>query len=211
MRNLKEVILVQLITGNHFKLCGGSKMALRTNSMKNINTQEYWDKHIAKPDFGLRQKKYLELAGNGQTIVELGCGMSPFLDKACNFFDEVWGVDFSQKTLEEASKEFPDVTYLMSPCDNTPIADESFDVSVAGELMDHLDEPKKLAHEMARITKRRIILSVAKMEKPHKEHVWEFEEEDLNKLFKKYGKVNVEEIHSKRFPGRSYLFMTCDL
>jgi len=179
--------------------------------MKNINTKKYWDKNIAKPDFGLRQKEYLKMAGEGNMIVELGCGMSPFLNVAKNMFNEAWGVDFSYKTLEEANKKFPDVKYLMSECTDVPFPDNTFDVSVAGELMDHLDKPNKLAEEMARITKKKIILSVAHMETPHPEHVWEFSKDDLRMLFKRFGKVKIKEIHSKRFPGRSYLFLTCDI
>ena len=69
----------------------------RLNS-KNINTKKYWDEHIAEPDLGLRQKKYLELAGKGNNIIEFGCGLSPFLDKARKNFKQVWGIDFSNKT-----------------------------------------------------------------------------------------------------------------
>lgn len=184
---------------------------MRRISSTNINTKEYWDQHIAEPEFGLRQEKYLELSGNGYNIVELGCGLSPFLDKAREQFKRVYGVDFSAKTIEESHKKFPEVYYFNSSAINVPCEDKKFEVSVAGELIEHLEEPEKLLEEMARITERRIIISTAKMEYNDPEHLWEFTKEDLQKMGEKYGKTEVEEIKSEWFPGRSYLFMTIDL
>ncbi len=177
---------------------------------ENINTVKYWNEHIAKPDFGLRQKKYLELAGKGHKIVELGCGLSPFLDKARENFTEVHGLDFSLKTLAECKKKYDSIHYVCGNAIKTAYYNKEFDVSVAGELIEHLEEPEKLIKEMTRITKRRIIISAAKMEYNDPEHLWEFTEKDLINLGKSYGRT-VEEIKSKRFPGRSYLFMTIDL
>lgn len=187
----------------------GLKHALVTNSMrrintKNINTKAYWDRNIAKPDFGLRQQKYLELAGKGESIVELGCGMSPFLNKARKNFKECIGVDFSRITLREAKKKFPKVKYVYGSALDAPFYSNEFDVSVAGELIEHLEDPMELIDEMKRITKRRIILSTAKMEYNDPEHLWKFFKKDFF-----FGEV--EEIKSERFPGRSYLFVTIDL
>lgn len=176
-----------------------------------INSQEYWDLNIAKPEFGLRQQRYLELAGRGKKIVELGCGMSPFLDVARICFSDVWGVDFSPETVKEAAKEFPDVKYMKCNALSTPFRKKYFDVSVAGELIEHLPDPKRLVEELVRITKRRIIISTAQMEYREPEHLTIFTEKSLAKLFKPYGKVSVETIPSDWFPGRKYLFLTCDL
>lgn len=177
----------------------------------NINSPSYWDLNIAKPEFGLRQQRYLELAGIGKKIIELGCGMSPFLDVARISFTEVWGVDFSRETIKEAQKEFPDVTYMNCDALKTPFKDKTFDVSVAGEMIEHLRNPAELVKEMARITKKRIVISTAKMEYLEPEHLWIFDKKSLGKLFKPYGKVKMEWKDSEWFPGRRYLFLTCDL
>jgi len=173
---------------------------------KNINDVAYWDNNIAQPEFGLRQEKYLELAGKGDSIIELGCGLSPFLDKARKNFKRVVGLDFSVATVIEARNEFDKVDYVCGDALKTPFKKE-FDVSVAGEIIEHLEDSEKLLDEMARITKHRIIISTAKMEYNDPEHLWEFTADDLEKLGKKYGRVKVEEVKSEWFPGRSYLFM----
>lgn len=176
----------------------------RINS-KNINTKKYWNEHIAEPKFGLRQKKYLELAGKGESILELGCGLSPFLDRARDNFKHCVGIDFSEETLKKARKEFPNVSYYHSSAISTPFPENYFDVCVAGELIEHLEEPNKLLTEMIRIAKRKVIISTAKMEYNDPEHLWEFFKKDLEK----YGKV--AEVKSEWFLGRSYLFLTINL
>ena len=175
----------------------------RINST-NINSEKYWDENIAEPDFGLRQKKYLELAGEGEHIIELGCGLSPFLDKARENFKECYGADFSHETIGKARNKFHEVDYYICPATDTPFPEKYFDVSVAGELIEHLEEPEKLIAEMIRITKQRIILSTAIMEYNDPEHLWEFEEKDFP-----MGKTEI--IESERFPRRKYLFITIDL
>lgn len=171
---------------------------------KDINSQNYWDNNIAEPKFGLRQKKYLELAGKGDSIVELGCGMSPFLNKARKNFKRVVGLDFSTRTIIEARNKFPKVDYIYGDSTKSPFKDKEFDVSVAGEMIEHLENPRELVDEMKRITKKRIIISSAHMEYNDPEHLWIIEPED-------FPEAKAEWIESEWFPGRKYLFLTIDL
>ena len=175
-----------------------------------INTSEYWDNHQTAINYGLRQEKYAELAGTGNRIVELGCGLSPFVAQVPGF-TERYGVDFSSKTIETASKKYPNVKYILSDCRKTPFSNKFFDVSIDGEILEHLRNPETLIKEIARITQRRMIISTPHMEYDDKEHLWEFDEEDLIKMFSVYGKSKCETINSQWFLGRSYIFAVCDL
>lgn len=178
---------------------------------EDINTPEYWDTHQSKFIFGLREKKYVKLsAGMGQRIVDLGCGLSHFIALVPNF-TERYGVDFSPKTIETAQKKYPHVKYILADCRRTPLENKSFDVSVAGEVIEHLPEPERLLEEMVRITKKRIIISTPHMEYDDKEHLWEFDEGDLIKMFSRHGKTRCETINADLAPGRSYIFAICDL
>jgi ubiquinone/menaquinone biosynthesis C-methylase UbiE len=183
---------------------------MRKISDNDINTPEYWNEHETATNFGLRQEKYAKLAGSGNRIVELGCGLSPFVAKISSFA-ECYGVDFSPKTIETASRQYPHVKYILSDCTKTPFENKFFDVSVSGEVIEHLRNPEAFIAEMARITKRRMILSTPNMEYDDAEHLWEFNEEDLIKMFSLYGKSKCETIHSEWFLGRSYIFVVCDL
>jgi ubiquinone/menaquinone biosynthesis C-methylase UbiE len=170
-----------------------------------INTVKYWDEHIAEPDFGLRQQKYLKLAGKGESIIELGCGLSPFLDKARSNFKKCYGLDFSQETILKARERYPHINYIHGSVLRTNVfPDKTFDVCVAGELLEHLEEPRKLVEEMKRITKKRIVISSAHMEYNDPEHLWLIEAKD-------FPEAKAEIIESKWFKGRKYLFLTIDL
>lgn len=177
--------------------------------VKNINTPSYWDKSQTALDFGLRQQKYCELAGKGFNIIELGCGLSPFLHHVD--FKVKFGLDFSPETVYKAGEMYHDVEYVIGECTNTPFPDKEFDVSVAGELIEHLEEPADLINEMVRITKHKIIISTPHLEFDDPEHLHEFEEEDLINLLSLHGKVTCETIKSDRFKGRKYIFATCEL
>ncbi len=182
---------------------------MKAFKIKNVNTPEYWDKNQTALDFGLRQQKYSELAGKGFSIVELGCGLSPFLSKA-NFKVKT-GVDFSRKTIFECARIYQDVDFFISDCRNTPFPNKEFDVSVAGEVIEHLENPEALIKEMVRITKKKIIISTPILEFEDKEHLWEFNEKDLIQMLSPYGKVSCETLKSSRFKGRSYIFALCEM
>lgn len=183
---------------------------MRHFDIPDINTPSYWDEHQTALDYGLRQQKYSDLSGSGESICELGCGLSPFLAHEVTFNQRV-GIDFSPKTIEEAQKLYPNVEYICADVTDTELPDKYFDVSVSGEVIEHLQKPELLIEEMVRITKRRIIVSTPHLPFLDPEHLHEFEEEDLFDLLKKYGEVSTHTVESTRFPGRKYLYAICDL
>lgn len=174
-----------------------------------INTPEYWDTHQTALDFGLRQKKYLELAGRGTTIAEIGCGLSPMLAHADNFRYKI-GIDFSVETVKQANKLYPDVMYFVDDATKMMFNDGLFDVTVCGEVIEHVDNPEALVKELMRVTKKKVIISTPNLEFDDPEHLWELGEGDLYDLLIDYGKVETDTIESERFPGRKYIFAVCD-
>jgi 2-polyprenyl-3-methyl-5-hydroxy-6-metoxy-1,4-benzoquinol methylase len=123
------------------------------------------------------------------------------LDHAC-YFNEAWGVDFSEKTIEKAHELYPNVKYICADVCDTGIQ-ETFDTVIAGEVIEHLENPSLLLEEMDRLCMvgGRMILSTPTLEFQDPEHLWEFTEDD----FKLWG-FKTEKINSDRFPGRSYIF-----
>ena len=175
-----------------------------------INTPSYWDTAQTAFDYGLRQQKYSDLSGTGESICELGCGLSPFLSKEFMFNQKV-GIDFSTKTIKTARELYPEVDYICADVTNTELPDKYFDVTVSGEVIEHLEKPELLIEEMVRLTKRRIIISTPNLEFDDPEHLWEFSEEDLWNMLSPYGDVSTHMVESNRFKGRKYIFAICDL
>lgn len=166
-----------------------------------INSPRYWDSHQTATDFGLRQEKYKELAGTGERIIELGCGLSPFLSKAD--FKERWGLDYSEKTIETAKGMYPNINYIVGDATKTPLKDNYFDVVLGGEIIEHLEKPEELIKEMLRIAKHKVIISTPILEFRDPEHIWQFYEEDFTQMG-----FTVETIKSEKYPGRAYIFAT---
>lgn len=180
--------------------------------MKNINTPEYFDKFFSKRKVDtknlLRQEFYLRHTRKGRTI-ELGCGNSYFPEMARQK-GESWGLDFSPKTIEAMKVKFPKVNYVVGDAKRTPFADKYFDTVVAGEIIEHLEDPVGFVMECCRIG-RKVIISTPNLEFKDPEHLWEFTAEDLCGMFAGIGKVKIKTISSKKFPGRKYLFAICVL
>ncbi len=117
------------------------------------------------------------------------------------------GLDFSPETVRLAQRMYPHgLGYIVGDITNTLFEDKSFDVSVAGEVIEHLEDPEALIKEMKRITNKRIVVSTPILEFKDPEHIWQLTGADFI-----YWGFRVEVIKSQRFPGRSYIFAVCDL
>ncbi len=171
-----------------------------------VNTPEYWDKNQTAFDFGLRQQKYLDLAGSGESICEVGCGLSPFLTVAQKHFPVAVGYDFSSETVRRGGEEYPNVHYFQLNANDLWKLDTKYEVVVAGEIIEHLQDPDTFLEQLCRIAKRRVILSTPNLEFLDKEHIWEFDEQYFNERG-----FQTEVVESERFPGRKYIFAYKDI
>lgn len=182
----------------------------------NINTPEYFDNQFNLKEIDstnlLRQKFYIQEVLSGQKVIELGCGMSYFPQMAYLKGAISYGLDFSEQAISKLRDEFPNVNYIVGDALKTSFEDGFFDVVVSGEVIEHIEEPKRLVEEMNRICKPKgkIILSTPKLEFDDHEHLWEFEEIDLHHLFNPFGIVQTFIKESDKFPGRKYIFMICE-
>jgi SAM-dependent methyltransferase len=89
------------------------------------------------------------VGGPGRRILDLGCRYGA-LTRAYADGNEVTGVDVDREALAEAAKlgietRWADVEEPL------PFEDASFDVAVAGELIEHLREPDGLVAEIRRV------------------------------------------------------------
>lgn len=89
------------------------------------------------------------VGGPGKRVLDLGCRYGA-LTRAYADGNEVVGVDVDRDALAEAAKlgietQWADVEEPL------PFDDESFDVVVAGELIEHLREPERLVAEARRV------------------------------------------------------------
>lgn len=191
---------------------------MRRQSEENINTiehyNEFFKEHDCTKDRVLRQETMLKYVKEGK-IIELASGLSYFLQMVKKKYpkSEVWGIDFSVVAKERMSKEesTPEesVNYVLGDALNTPFKDNYFDSVISGEFIEHLEKPQELIDEMYRICKPRgiMILSTPHLESHDPEHLWEFEPEDIFKMFKKYNIKAYHELLKSDINNRYYIIV----
>lgn len=115
-------------------------------------------------------------------VLDIGCGMQPYRPMFGPEISEYVGLD----RLHEFAK--PDV---VGSVEALPFADETFDVVLSTQVLEHVPEPERALAEAVRVLKRggRIILTVPGVwpthEAPH--DFWRFTRFGLNRLLDQHG------------------------
>lgn len=92
-------------------------------------------------------------------LLEVGCGQGEFavwLSRQKPGF-EIVGLDFSETAIKLATRrakaERAGVKFILGDAQALPYADDSFDIVVSCECLEHVPSPSKMAQEIARVLK----------------------------------------------------------
>lgn len=187
---------------------------------KNINTAEEYDRiyNIRKvkglDEFDFRRWKELLSYYKGGRLIDLGCldSLVPALAKRDHPKDEIWGIDQASEAIDEMQARFPKILYHVGDVYDTKFRDSYFDYAVAGELIEHLEDPKKFIRETMRIVKSRGVVAISTPLDEATEpgavdkdrHLWSYTEEDIRKLLEPFGEVKIKILRSIRKPVYRY-------
>lgn len=93
-------------------------------------------------------------------VLEAGCGegyVSQFLyEKGYN----IDAFDVSEKVIEEAKNSFQCINFFTDSIYKISAEDNKYDLVVASEVLEHLEEPEKALNELFRVSKNYIFVSV---------------------------------------------------
>ena len=189
---------------------------------ENFNTAEEYDsifkeRQLKKTDlFDLKRWKLLAKYFKGGKVIDLGCldSLAPFIIKINYPSAEVWGLDQAKETIEFLKNKYPMITYIQGDVYKTGFPNEYFNYVVAGELIEHLEEPERFIKEAFRILKPNGILAlstplnekleVGAVDKEH--HLWSFTTQDIKSLVRLYGSARIKIIGSSYVPKYKYNF-----
>jgi 2-polyprenyl-3-methyl-5-hydroxy-6-metoxy-1,4-benzoquinol methylase len=81
----------------------------------------------------------------GDRIVDLGCAAGALTHYLSGFGAAVVGVDSEERAIAKAQTLFPGLEFRQADVAELPFDSDSFDKAVAGDLVEHLDDPTFLA------------------------------------------------------------------
>ena len=81
-------------------------------------------------------RQYVEL--RAKRILDVGCGLGMYVSQFRQFSDDGYGVDIDPDKIARASDRLPNLRG--APAEELPIADETFDVILLNEDLEHVDD-----------------------------------------------------------------------
>jgi len=131
------------------------------NFYNKYGTKNFIEKRMMKSFFDavkdiLRDLKPLK-------ILEVGAGEGFMAQLVYEFYSEkadVFGIDISANIIEQAQKKYPDIKFSAQSIYDLDFDAKSFDLVVAFEVLEHLDDPERAIAEIKRVGKSDFIFSV---------------------------------------------------
>jgi len=97
-----------------------------------------------------------------RTIVDVGCGEGYVLDRISKIriFERLVGVDKSEELTRKASGLYPSLAFSKASAYSLPYNSGEFDLALACEVLEHLEDYEKAIIELKRISNKFIIITV---------------------------------------------------
>lgn len=129
----------------------------------------YFDKHSSKNPlirFAVRKfyEKLVKFArhSNADTILEVGSGegyISNLLNEHMNP-KRILATEYEKEAIEKSKKLHPHINVQQEDIYNLGFKDNSFDLVVCCEVLEHLENPAKALKEIKRVARKHVIVSV---------------------------------------------------
>lgn len=109
--------------------------------------QKFYFKNLFKP-----LKKYLKAIKQGN-VLDVGCAYGLMLQNFPDSFKK-FGIDISEHAVAEAKKRLPHATLKVTDAeDKLPLAENSFDIVMCNDVIEHLENPRAALENIKRVLK----------------------------------------------------------
>lgn len=96
-------------------------------------------------------------------VIEAGCGEGNVTNHILSNYDcKIRGFDIGEKAISKAKQSFPNIQFENQSIYKTKYQDETYDLVVCCEVLEHLENYVDALKELLRISKKYIIVSVPK-------------------------------------------------
>jgi methionine biosynthesis protein MetW len=115
--------------------------------------EHYWGHHTQQLEE--RHKLALELIGNPESLIDLGCGDGFFLQHAKA--QRKAGLEMSETAVQHAKKKGLDVRLFDFENDEIPFKDNEFEIATMLDVLEHTFQPDIQLRNAARVAKKIVI------------------------------------------------------
>ena len=152
-----------------------------------FNTRPYYD--------AVRMRALAKYVKAGDRVLDVGGGVfgtAQYIAEHTGISADLTIVDQSHTAAEILAAEQPSVNFVISDVASLPFSSGSFSIVIAGEIIEHMEDPAAFVVELARVldTGGHITLSTVDTEcanaiahGDYPEHLWEFDLADLSEFF----------------------------
>jgi SAM-dependent methyltransferase len=115
-----------------------------------------WAAELGEPSYVWRSgqerrlafiRKYVPL--EKRWVLDVGCGIGTYVRRFRDFTPHAYGIDVSLPRLQEGSRTVPGL--LAAQGEHLPFADESFDVVVFNEVIEHVQDDRQTIQDALRV------------------------------------------------------------
>lgn len=185
----------------------------KLRDQNNLNSSEEFDRIFherrSRPHEAMDTLRWKSLMKfyNGGRLIDMGCldSLVPQMAKKKFPKAEIWGLDRAHEAIEEMQQVAPSILYIVGDATETKFDHDYFDYVVAGELIEHLDDPQKFFNEAYRILKKGGVLALTTPKEETEagevdghRHLWSFNRHSIQEMAKNayFSKVKMGEIPS---------------
>ena len=188
-------------------------MKLKNKELFYDSISDTWESKINNSETNKRiniifNKLLLKKEMKNKKFLEVGCGLGYFSNKASEFGAKVTGIDIGPKLIKINKQKTPNGKFLVSSASRLKFNDESFDIVLSTEVIEHVDHQNKAINEMFRVLKSNGILvittpnrvfkplfdflSLVRIRPYHGNEKWYYPWE-LKNILQKYGKIEKDD------------------
>ncbi len=97
-----------------------------------------------------------------ESVLDVGCGEGFTLNrlKEHNIGKRLEGLEYSKDAISLGKQLYPDIKITQGSIYELPYKDNSFDLVLCTEVLEHLEEPEKALKELERVSKKYLAISV---------------------------------------------------
>ena len=136
-----------VVIGNHYHKYGGGNPLIRFLTNRFLHALDELLDQVADE-------------GPVARVLEVGCGEGEIAGRLRDRFGAVTALDLPDAELRSLWADRRGIGFLHADAHRLPFPDGAFDLVVAVEVLEHLPDPEQGLAELARVSRRHLVLSV---------------------------------------------------